>query len=62
MTTATFPRVKSAGVQGAKVVGREQLVKISAIHVRQPSTKGGAAGERSQNRSKGTHEITVHKR
>ena len=29
MTATTFPRLKSAGLQGAKVVGREQLIKGS---------------------------------
>lgn len=32
MTATTFPRLKSAGLQGARVVGREQLIKISETH------------------------------
>ena len=29
MTSTTFPRLKSAGVQGAKVVGRSQMVEVT---------------------------------
>ncbi len=29
MTVTAFPRVKSAGVQGAKVVGKNQMVEVT---------------------------------
>jgi hypothetical protein len=54
-TPTTFPRVKSAGLQGAKVVGREQLTKISASHESQKLGKGGASGA---GKAKGSNERT----
>ena len=45
---ANFPRLKSAGVQGAKVVGREQLVRIDADKNGHVLTKGGVSGERTE--------------
>ena len=57
MTTThrSFPRLKSAGVQGAKAVGREQLTKISTTQRDHSWSKRGEAGERS----KGTQETST---
>lgn len=61
MTTSptSFPRLKSAGVQGAKVVGREQLTKIGATHKDHSRGNGGEAGE--SGKSKGNHKTPVRK-
>jgi hypothetical protein len=62
MTTVqvSFRRLKSAGVQGAKVVGRDQLSKISADHNGHSIASKGAAGERSK--AKGSEEKPVRRR
>jgi hypothetical protein len=62
MTAPSFPRLKSIGVQGAKVVGREQLIRISEINKGQTSTIKGAAGEISKDKAKATRETIIRRK
>lgn len=59
--TTTFPRLKSAGLQGARVVGREQLIKISVTHNGHESGRRGAAGGEGKGKSSG-RQATVRKK
>jgi hypothetical protein len=62
MTTAQskFPRLESAGVQGARVVGREQLTKIGATYKGLSWVNKGEPGER--NKGKSTQEAPIRKK
>jgi hypothetical protein len=59
MTVTTFPKLRSAGVQGAKAVGRAQITQTSKARPENVSKKPTAPHRGNEGHNQNDHESSL---